>query len=104
MSEYQRHGTAYSILTTGMICYIYNFCRYSRTLNEVRETLELAVIKESGLRNVTQVLHSTSESDANRRTKLLELDEHLLATIKEGDRYIVTEIFKYSLNRSLIFA
>lgn len=56
----------------------------------MRETLELAVIKESDLRNVTQLLYSVSECIENKRTKLLELDEQLLATISKGDRYVST--------------
>ncbi|XP_076239631.1 sister chromatid cohesion protein DCC1 isoform X1 [Calliopsis andreniformis] len=58
---------------------------YSRKVNEIRETLKLALIKESNLQNVTQVLYSVSEWNANEHTKLLELDEHLLGTINRGD-------------------
>ncbi|XP_076174596.1 sister chromatid cohesion protein DCC1 [Ptiloglossa arizonensis] len=58
---------------------------YSRTIDEIRKTLDLAVIKESDLQNVTQILNSASEKNMEMHTKLLELDEHLLKTIKEGD-------------------
>ncbi|XP_076629058.1 sister chromatid cohesion protein DCC1 isoform X1 [Colletes latitarsis] len=56
-----------------------------RRLDEVRETLELAAVKESSLQNVTQILYSMSERDSETRIKLLELDEHLLETIKVGN-------------------
>ncbi|KZC09132.1 Sister chromatid cohesion protein DCC1 [Dufourea novaeangliae] len=56
-----------------------------RTMDEIRETLELAVIKEPSLQNVTQILYSATEYNAEKRTKLLELDEHLLETIKNGN-------------------
>ncbi|XP_076296827.1 sister chromatid cohesion protein DCC1 [Lasioglossum baleicum] len=59
--------------------------RQDRTMDEIRETLELAVIKESDLQNLTQILYSATDSNINNRTKLLELDQHLLETIKAGD-------------------
>ncbi|CAK9821068.1 Sister chromatid cohesion protein DCC1 [Anthophora plagiata] len=58
---------------------------YSRTIEEVRETLELASIKESTLQNVTQILYSAREHDIDKCMKLLELDEHLMKTISKGD-------------------
>ncbi|XP_076672058.1 sister chromatid cohesion protein DCC1 isoform X1 [Andrena cerasifolii] len=58
---------------------------HSPMLGEVRETLELAIIKESDLRNMTQLLYSVPECIENKHTKLLELDEQLLATINKGD-------------------
>ena len=58
---------------------------HSRTLDEVRETLELATIKESDLSNVTQLLYSVSGCIENKHIKLLELDKQLLATISKGD-------------------
>lgn len=66
----------------------FNFYRYSRTTEEIHKSLELAVIKESDLQNVTQILYSAQEHDIEKHIKLLELDEHLIETIKKGDRYI----------------
>ncbi|CAK9830357.1 Sister chromatid cohesion protein DCC1 [Anthophora retusa] len=63
----------------------FNIYSYSRTIEEVRETLELASIKESTLQNVTQILYSTREHDIDKCIKLLELDEHLMKTISKGD-------------------
>ncbi|KOC69042.1 Sister chromatid cohesion protein DCC1, partial [Habropoda laboriosa] len=58
---------------------------YSRTIEEVRETLELAAVKESGLQNITQIVYSEQEHDVGKCIKLLELDEHLMETISKGD-------------------
>ncbi|XP_053980276.1 sister chromatid cohesion protein DCC1 isoform X1 [Hylaeus volcanicus] len=58
---------------------------YSHGINEINETLRLAAIKEANLQNVTHILYSASEPNSEMHTKLLELDEHLLETIKQGD-------------------
>lgn len=71
-----------------MIYFNFYFYRYSRTIEEVHKSLELAVIKESDLRNVTQILYSAQEHDIEKHIKLLELDEHLIEAINKGDRYI----------------
>ncbi|KAG7213854.1 hypothetical protein KM043_003065 [Ampulex compressa] len=57
----------------------------SKTEEEVRETLQLACIKESEINNMTQVLHCVSRRGSEQCIKLLELDEHLLTTINRGD-------------------
>ncbi|XP_043802214.1 sister chromatid cohesion protein DCC1 [Apis laboriosa] len=59
--------------------------RYSRTTEEIHKSLELAVIKESDLQNVTQILYSAQEHDIEKHIKLLELDEHLIEAINKGD-------------------
>ncbi|XP_076655799.1 sister chromatid cohesion protein DCC1 [Halictus rubicundus] len=59
--------------------------RQDRTMEEIRETLELADIKESDLQNLTQILYSATDNDIENCTKLLELDQHLLETIEAGD-------------------
>nr|XP_033342542.1 sister chromatid cohesion protein DCC1 [Megalopta genalis] len=56
-----------------------------RTLDEIRQVLKLAVIKESDLQNVTQILYFSADDNVEKHTKLLALDEHLLETIKAGD-------------------
>lgn len=58
---------------------------YSRTREEIHKSLELAVIKESDLQNVTQILYSAQEHDIEKHIKLLELDEHLIEAINKGD-------------------
>ncbi|KAK1126333.1 hypothetical protein K0M31_004960 [Melipona bicolor] len=58
---------------------------YSRTMEEVEESLKLAVIKESDLQRVTQILYSTEEPNVEEHIKLLELDDHLLETVNKGD-------------------
>lgn len=60
--------------------------RLGRTVEEVQETLESVIIKESDLQNVTQILYSAKEHNIERNIKLLELDEHLIDTIAKGDR------------------
>ncbi|XP_017877967.1 sister chromatid cohesion protein DCC1 isoform X2 [Ceratina calcarata] len=58
---------------------------YSPTIEDVRENLQLAAIKESDLQSVTQILFSERERDMHERVKLLELDENLLKTIEKGE-------------------
>ncbi|XP_031829296.1 sister chromatid cohesion protein DCC1 [Nomia melanderi] len=58
---------------------------YERTMDEIRETLRLAIIKEPELQNVTQIVYSVADNNIEQCTKLLELDEDLLETIKAGD-------------------
>lgn len=59
-------------------------------MEEVQESLKLAVIKESDLQKVTQILYSTEEPNVEEHIKLLELDDHLLETVNKGDRYATT--------------
>ncbi|XP_017765608.1 PREDICTED: sister chromatid cohesion protein DCC1-like, partial [Eufriesea mexicana] len=49
------------------------------------ESLELAGVKESDLRNVTQILYSVPEQCTEKQIKLLELDENLIETVNKGD-------------------
>lgn len=56
----------------------------------MQESLKLAVIKESDLQKVTQILYSTEEPNVEEHIKLLELDDHLLETVNKGDRYAST--------------
>lgn len=58
---------------------------YSRTMEEVQESLKLAVINESDLLNVTQILYSAKEHNMQEHIKLLELDENLIETVNTGD-------------------
>ncbi|XP_043529668.1 sister chromatid cohesion protein DCC1 isoform X2 [Frieseomelitta varia] len=54
-------------------------------MEEVQESLKLALIKESDLQKVTQILYSTKEPNVEEHIKLLELDDHLLETVNKGD-------------------
>lgn len=47
--------------------------------------ISLSKIDESELNEITQVLKFSTESDNTSHIKLLEIDNHLLETIKEGD-------------------
>ncbi|CAL7934603.1 unnamed protein product [Xylocopa violacea] len=58
---------------------------YLEIMEEIRDSLELAAVKQSDLQNVTQILHSEQELDMNKDIKLLELDEHLMESINKGD-------------------
>ncbi|XP_003708453.1 sister chromatid cohesion protein DCC1 isoform X1 [Megachile rotundata] len=58
---------------------------YSRTMDEVRNTLELATIKESDLKSVTQILYSAEDHNIDKHIKLLEIDDHLIEMINKGD-------------------
>ncbi|XP_078046730.1 sister chromatid cohesion protein DCC1 [Augochlora pura] len=56
-----------------------------QSVDTIRKVLELAGIKESNLRNVTQILYSPIDDNAEKCTNLLELNEDLLEAVKTGD-------------------
>ncbi|KAL0119702.1 hypothetical protein PUN28_007859 [Cardiocondyla obscurior] len=59
--------------------------RNVRTKENVSEILELATIKESDLRTVTQTLYSMQDHQVNNDLILLEVDKHILGALSEGD-------------------
>lgn len=69
---------------------------YSRTMEEVQESLKLAVINESDLLNVTQILYSAEEHNMQEHIKLLELDENLIETVNTGDRVLKKILWYYA--------
>nr|XP_034174267.1 sister chromatid cohesion protein DCC1 isoform X1 [Osmia lignaria] len=59
--------------------------RFSRTTDEVLDTLELANIKDSDLTNETEILYSALGDNMDKYIKLLEIDDHLLEAINKGE-------------------
>lgn len=68
--------------------------RNVRTKEDVCEILELATIKESDLNSVTQCLYPMKDHQVDNLI-LLEVDEHILGALNEGDTYVLSHIFTY---------
>lgn len=58
---------------------------YVRTQEEISEAIDLANIKESELKQVSQVLLPPAKG-CDASYKLMELDSHLLDALSEGSR------------------
>lgn len=75
--------------------FVYNSCiicfRRKRTPEDIEELLELANIKGSEVAPIVQTLHSSVPLDKESSNfKVLELDDHLLKSLKVGDRFVIT--------------
>lgn len=63
--------------------------RRKRTTEDIEELLILANIKSSEVAPIVQTLHSSVPLDkGSSNFKVLELDEHLLNSLKVGDRFV----------------
>lgn len=71
---------------------------YSRTTDDVRSMVRFAKLDERKLTTITQALYYPIDENYADDVKLLELDPHLLAAIKEGQ----TLAFKGGLNEKLV--
>lgn len=72
--------------------------RYARTTNDVRSMVKYAKLDERKLTTITQALYYPTDDNYAEDVKLLELNPHLLAAIKEGQ----TLAFKGGLNEKLV--
>lgn len=64
------------------------FTRDVRTEKDVGLVLDLATIRESELNAVTQCLYPMQDHKVDNLI-LLEVDEHVLGALNEGDTYVI---------------
>lgn len=64
---------------------IFRVSSYKRTAEDVKSVIKLAKLNEKKLTNLSQAIHFETYGEVNNNFKLLELNDHLLTSINEGE-------------------